>query len=104
MRRTARVVCMSKRTRKKTFFSFNPFVRDNRVKDEEAACFTHQHVSDASVAEGQNVDHGSAAHKKSVAALLVIHADIVLRSGEVEPRSLCNLTTTTCYCHNKDAG
>lgn len=44
----------------------------------------HLDVSDASAGERQHVDDGLAAHVHGVAALLVVHADVVLRLMEVE--------------------
>lgn len=48
----------------------------------------HLEVADSSAGEGQRVDDGAAAHVDGVAALLVVHADVVLRLMEVEPGGL----------------
>lgn len=46
-------------------------------------------VADVSVVERQDVDHGPAAYVERVAALRVVHADVVLRFVEVEPGGFC---------------
>lgn len=49
---------------------------------------THLQVADLPAGEGQHVDDGAAPHVDGVAALLVEHADVVLRLVEVEPGRL----------------
>lgn len=42
-------------------------------------------VMDPSVGEVQDEDHGPSPHIQGVGPFLVVHADVVLRLGEVEP-------------------
>lgn len=62
-----------------------------RAQNQLKSRFGYLQVFDTSVGEGQHVDHGLAAHVQRVAALLVVHADVILWFVEVEPGGLCGL-------------
>ena len=42
-------------------------------------------VADPSVGEGEDEDHGLPPYVQRVGTFLVVHADVVLRLGKVEP-------------------